>query len=305
MTDNALLEEIRRMKASASGLIAGGIITVAAGFLIFMISVIGFSSPSLLIFPMFFIGVIIVIIGTQKKKQLKEYVGEHVVRQVLSEYIELQSFDPNSYISKDIIRDMDILPSHNQRSGSDLIQGYYHGNPISLCDLLLQQVTSTGKTTTVVTVFRGQFLSYGLRKRLDGYVELQKRSAGKPGGILKRLKNFGSSVSHGRNFESVETENEAFNQTFDVRAENPLTAFLVLTPQFMERLMQVNEQVTTSFCFAEDTLYMAIRSNEDRFEVKGHFDTEEDIERFRSKIRYELEATLSLLDVLLANDNLF
>ena len=305
MTDNVLLEELRRRKATAAGLFAGSIAALVIGFLVFIGEGITFYHFPVFGPLLFIAGIIFLIVWNRQRKLLKDYIGEHVIEEVLREYIDLESYIPNAYISTDIIRDMSILPSHNQRSGSDLIQGRYKGNPISLCDLLLQQVTSSGKTTTVITVFKGQFLSYGLKKKLDGYVELQKRSVGKAGGFLKRLRNFGTSVSHGRSFEQVETENTEFNQAFDIRAEKPLTAFLVLTPQFMEKLLEVNQRYTTNFCFAGDRLYMAIKSNEDRFELKGSIQTMEDVERFRNKIRHDLEASLSLLDVLLSNDHLF
>ena len=305
MTDNVLLQELRQKKSTVNGLLAGAIGACVISFPVFFIEGMGFHHFPVLSLLMFLTGMILLIVWNVSNKHLKEYIGEHVVQEVLREYIDLESYEPNGCISLDIIKDMSILPSHNKRSGSDLIRGTYKNNPLSLCDLLLQQVTSNGKTTTVITVFKGQFLSYGLRKKLDGYVELQKRSVGKAGGFFKRLRNFGTSVSHGRNFESVETENTEFNQAFDIRAENPLTAFLVLTPQFMERLLEVKQRVTTNFCFAEDTLYMAIKSNEDRFELKGNLYTPEDMEHFRNKIREDLMATLSLLDVLLANEHLF
>lgn len=305
MTDNVLLQEIRQRKNLTTGILIGSIVLLALSFPVFFIEGMHTFSFPVFGFLLFLVGLILLIVWAVVRKRLKNFLGEHVVEEVLREYVDLESYDPSGYISMDVIRDMSILPAHNQRSGSDLIQGYYKGNPISLCDLLLQQVTSNGKSTTVITVFKGQFLSYGLKKQLDGYVELEKKSAGKAGGFLKRLRNFGTSVSHGRNFESVETENEAFNRTFDIRAENPMTAFLVLTPQFMEKLLEVNERVTTNFCFARDKLYMAIKSNTDKFELKGNIRTMEDMERFRNTIRGDLKATLSLLDVLLSNEHLF
>ena len=305
MADKVLLEELRKRKATVNGVLAGSIVALVIGFLVFIGEGIVFNHIPVFGLLLFVSGIIFLIVWSRQRKLLKDFIGEQVVEEVIREYIDLESYNPNAYISTDIIRDMSILPSHNQRSGSDLIQGTYKGNPISLCDLLLQQVTSTGKTTTVVTVFKGQFLSYGLKKELDGYVELQKKSAGKSGGFLKRLRNFGTSVSHGRNFEQVETENTEFNQAFDIRAEHPLTAFLVLTPQFMEKLLEVNQRYTTNFCFAKDRLYMAVKSNEDRFELKGSLQRVEDVERFRNQIRRDLNASLSLLDVLLSNDHLF
>ena len=305
MTDNVLLQEVRRIKMYSSGVFAGGVGTCVMAFPVFIIEGMGFHRFPALAFLAFLTGMIMIIVGSRNRKHLKDYLGKNVAEDVLREYIDLISYDPNEYISMDIIKDMSILPSHNRRSGSDLIRGTYRGIPVSLCDLLLQQVTSTGKSTTVVTVFRGQFLSCRLKKNLGGYVEIQKRTMGKAGGFLKRLRNLGTSVSHGRHFESVETENEEFNRVFDIRAEDPMTAFLVLTPQFMEKLLFVNRQYSTNFCFAGDTLYMAVRSSEDRFEPKGSFRTMDDIDCYRSQIRNDLTATLSLLDVLLNNDHLF
>ncbi len=300
MNTKEILKEIDRLKTRSDATLVLMIACIVIGCLFF------------LILPLFFVGIPVLALGIalifvqrNRKKDLKEYAGRAVIEPVLREFIELESYQPNEYVDPEVLKDLSILPTYNQKSGSDLITGRYQGHRLELCDLLLQQVTSTGKTTVVITTFKGQLLSYSLGRSLNGYVEVTKRTAGKSGGLLKRLKNWGTSVSKGREFESVEMENQAFNEMFDVRAEDPETAFLVLTPSFMERLMQVNGMVETAFCFAGDRVYMAIKSDEDCFEVKGTFRSEADIDNFRTQLRNELGATLSLLDIIRKNEYLF
>ena len=313
MSNAQLISEIRQLKRAYNLKLGISISMLVLGFFTFIFggfgSVMSFGGRGFgsvgIGFLMFALGIVLLILSNGAKKKLKTYVGEKITASVLSEFMDLWSFEPNAYTDKEVLTDLSILPSHNQRSGSDLIRGRYQGHELELCDLLLQQVTSTGKTTTVITVFKGQLLSYSLGKLLNGYVEVTKRTAGKTGGFLKRVKNWGTSMSKGRDFESVEMENDEFNSRFDVRAEDPHTAFLVLTPQFMEKLMEVSDRVSTNFCFTQDKVWMAIRSDKDYFEVKGDFTDEADIERFRESIREDLRSSLSLLDILRKNEYLF
>ena len=307
MSNQELLLEIGRFRQKAAILLLTGISGLVLGFILFIGTgfLHGRGGGILTGFLLFAAGSALLILWSRQKQKLKAFIGEHVTRSVLSEFMELETFLPNDYIDEDIIDDLSILPSHNRTQGSDYISGVYKGNPLQFCDLLLQQVTSTGKTTTVVTVFEGQLVAYGLKKQLNGYLEVQKRTAGKAGGFLKRLRDWGTSVGKGRDFESVEMENEAFNEMFDVRAEDPHNAFLVLTPQFMERLMEVNERAETNFCFTSNTLFMAVASKENRFEIDDAISTEADLERLKNQLRYDFRATTSLLDILRNNEYLF
>lgn len=62
---------------------------------------------------------------------------------------------------------------------------------------------------------------------------------------------------------STKTESEDFNKAFSTRAESDLELFRLLTPQYMERLMQASggRRGLLSLCFKKDgTLYLVIRS---------------------------------------------
>ena len=306
MDSRELITELQRLRNRSVFMMAAAVISLVLGFFIFIIGGMALGGGGVLLgFVLFGIGMVLLIFQSKRKKELKSYMGETVVKPVLQEFIELESYEANEFMDPDLFDDIGILPGHNRRNGSDLIRGRYGGHLLEMCDLELQQVTSTGKSTTVVTVFKGQLLSYELSKQINGYVEITKHTIGKAGGFLKRLKNWGTSVSRGRDFEHVETENQLFNDTFDVRAEDPQTAFLVLTPQFMERLLQINEVYTTNFCFTPEWVYLAIKSNEDRFELQKDIQTEEDIMRLRENLREDIKATTSLLDVLRKNEYLF
>lgn len=305
MSNTEILQRIRELKRNYSLTLGVSIGLLVLGFLCFIGGMMGGGPVTALGFLLFIIGMVALVLSSGPKKKMKAFVGEYVTEPVIREFIDLQHFDPNAYIDRDIINDLEIFGGHNRTDGSDLIVGTYGGNHLEMCDLLLQEVTSNGKTTTTVTVFEGQLVAYSLKKRLQGYVEVKKKGFGKPGGFLKRLSNFGSRISKGRDYENVEMENSAFNEMFDVRAESPQDAFLVLTPQFMERLMEIYNEVSTNFCFTEDTLYMAVYSKDDRFEVKGDFNDEADLENFRERIRSDLRKTTDLLDVIRRNEYLF
>ncbi|MBO7363717.1 MAG: DUF3137 domain-containing protein [Lachnospiraceae bacterium] len=305
ISNQDLILELKTMQRKQNVMLALAVLGLFFGFLIFIVGIFEGAAAVITGIVILGAGILFLALWASRKKDLKNFAGERITAPVLREFMELESFDPNAFTDREELKTLSFLPGHNTEHGSDLIRGIYKGNRLELCDLTLQTITSTGKTVIVVTNFQGQLLSYGLGRTVEGCVEITKKTAGKPDGILKRMRNWGTSVSSGRTFENLETENEAFNRMFDVRAENPHTAFLILTPQFMERLMEVNEREATDFCFTGDRLYMAIRSEEDRFEIGGTIESASDVETVRQAIRADFMAAASLLDVLRENEFLF
>lgn len=248
----------------------------------------------------------------EKQGQMKELVGQSVVREILSERIVVQQYNPNQYFNRDFLKNCGVLPSYDRSSGSDYICGVYRGVPITYCDLHLEveeeSTDSDGNTTTsYYTVFRGPVINLALRQPLNGYVRIRERKN------PRKEKSFFSGIVNGAadlfniDRNTIETENAQFNQQFKVDTSDPQLAFYILTPQFMEHIVQADVIVNgyTNIEFNQGIVTLALNNGTNAFELGKYKKNDNFLEEARQRFRYELNTILSIVDEMLTKENLF
>lgn len=248
----------------------------------------------------------------EKQDQMKELVGQSVVREILAERIAIEQYNPNQYFNRDFLEHCSILPNYDRSSGSDYISGTYRGVPITYCDLHLEveqeSTDSDGNTTTsYYTVFRGPVINLALRQPLNGYVRIRERKN------PRKEKGFFSGIINGAadlfniDQNTVETENAQFNQQFKVDTSDPQLAFYVLTPQFMEHIVQADMIVNgyTNIEFNQGIVTLALNNGTDAFEIGKYKKNEHFLDEARQRFRYELNSILGIVDEMLTKENLF
>lgn len=260
----------------------------------------------------FFTGKYAVHMNTQAN-QMKEFIGQSLVRDILAERIAISQYSPNQYFNRDFLEHCGILPHYDRSRGSDYICGTYRGVLITYCDLHLEveheSTDSDGNTTTsYYTVFRGPVINLALRQPVNGYVRIRERKT------PRKQKGFFSGIVNGAadlfniDRSTVETENAQFNQQFKVDASDPQLAFYVLTPQFMEHIVQADTIVNgyTNIEFNQGIVTLALNNGTDAFELgKIKKNNEHFLEDARNRFRYELNTILSIIDEILTKENLF
>lgn len=245
-------------------------------------------------------------------EQMKEFIGQSLVRDILAEQITIGQYNPNQYFNRDFLELCSILPNYDRSSGSDYISGTYRGVPITYCDLHLEveqeSTDSDGNTTTsYYTVFRGPVINLALRQPLNGYVRIRERKN------PRKEKGFFSGIINGAadlfniDRNTVETENAQFNQQFKVDTSDPQLAFYVLTPQFMEHIVQADMIVNgyTNIEFNQGIVTLALNNGTDAFELGKYKKNEHFLDEARQRFRYELNSILGIVDEMLTKENLF
>ena len=103
----------------------------------------------------------------------------------------------------------------------------------------------------------------------------------------------------------IETENIEFNKKFRITTADGHTAFYLLTPHFMERVMAVNKMAKASslFCFQDGKVHIALYSGRDSFELNGV--KLNNMDNVHQKFRGELKYLTDIVDELLLNKRLF
>lgn len=260
------------------------------------------------------IGIISAKINTSHKKKLKAFVGEHLIKDIIAEKIDVIEYLPNPEISTNTIKKCTLLPSYDRLTASDYIRGTYKGVDLTYYDLLLEQEQSDTDdeghtTTTFVTVFKGPLIQLSLKQAIDGFVKIKERKTS------RKAKGFFSNVLSGASDilgiktkdESIEVENAAFNNQFEIKTSNPEMSFYILTPQFMENIMRADELANgyTNIEFRGKNAFIAIHNGYDSFEITKTVLNKKSLDNNRQQLRNDLRRILAIIDEIIAKDNLF
>ncbi len=163
-------------------------------------------------------------------------------------------YDVTSGFDKEEVYQSKVLSRQDRYYSEDLMTGEYEGVSFQSADLKLQDVRKSGKSTKVVTVFLGRVYKFEFNKRFKSNIIINQPN------FFKHL--FG--------WNRVKTESTKFNSELSIYSDNEHEAFYILTPHFMDRLLELDEHYRNkiSFSFINNHLYIAINSKQDTFDLK-------------------------------------
>jgi hypothetical protein len=209
-----------------------------------------------------------------KIKGLSNEYKETYLPQVIERLLPDAKFYVNGgFDETEIIRSM-ILKQADRYHSEDLFTGSWEGIGFKTADVVLKDVQNDGKTSTVKTVFQGRVFRLDFQHPFPTDMIL----------IQNRFVPKWSFAS----YRPVSTESIDFNRSFSTFAKDELHAFVILKPDFMERLMSldrfINDQISISFL--HDKLYIAIKTNKDTFDFSLSKDLSENpIAEFESGLQ--------------------
>ena len=232
-------------------------------------------------------------LSSKNSSTLKKLLSDNVISGVLKEALgDTVEYNPWGRVEPGYM----VFPfSYNKALGSDHIKANYKGLNIELSDIELineeDYTDEEGNTQhSSTTCFKGQWLICDFGKELSGEVRLSANDKK----LLKQHKN-----------DSVELENEAFNNRFLVTAQNAQEAFYILTPHMMEYILTMADKsggdVYMSF-LRDGKMQVAVKTGRDFFELgKSNADPEE----LRRKFLGELSWFTDIVDTLRVEDTLY
>jgi hypothetical protein len=235
----------------------------------------------------FVLSCVVYLYANKQQKKLKDIVGRDMILPILRESFEVKEYSPNSHISGNLVSSAGLIDDWTEIGGSDYIEGSYKGINILYSDLLLQRKEvvhdDDGKRTTYVTVFKGQWLVCDFVKELAASIR----------------------IIEGGGKGNIETENIEFNKKYRIYTSDGHTAFYLLTPHFMERLIAADKEsnAATHFCFQNGRVHIAMNGGRDSFEVSRV--KLNNAENVRQKFRRDLKYMTGIMDELLLNNRLF
>lgn len=265
---------------------------------------------------------ILAFMGLSDGRKLKQMAKSHIVEEALAEVLEGCVYNPGGRIDGASVRDAGLIDEWDEDrdsfdtemrfdyTGNDHITGKYQGCEIELCDAKVTKVTKRteedddGKETEredSSTVFRGLWMICKLEKPLPATVRVRERAERTPFSPLKKIA--GERV---RAKSDVETENQTFNEQFQILTNDPHSAFYVLTPHFMEHILSADKKAAgrTMLCFSGSRVHIAVHTGKDSFEIKKSSDSA-DLPALKQRIQGEVQYITGILDELFRNESLF
>ena len=210
-------------------------------------------------------------------KEYKKDIAEPVLNQLFEEvqYRPSQGFSINELEGFRV-----IATKLNGIESEDYIEGVYKGSHYRQADVKKKMRADNSEMLNMQRGLRGRVSVYDFNKSIQGEMF-----------IITKETN-----AYIKNMEKVAMENLQFNEKFEVYATDAHMVFYVLTPQFMEYLLQLKLWGDTVFRFADDKVYIL------RNQVSGIFEPNMgntlDVTYEIGKSYNELKEILNFIDIL-------
>lgn len=229
-----------------------------------------------------------------KNRKVSETEYNKAYKEVLVAPALAKSFDTYTYRPEAGISTDEVLRLWNQADFSafnieseDLLTGTYNGVYYEQSDL---RVTMRRKSDRKLTGFSGCVSKFRFDKNISGKLI-----------VCTQMYDYSSSQ-----LSEVKTENEEFNNNFNIYAENEHDAFYILTPHFMEAMLKLYKALplplgagryikNLRMLFENDTLVM-LRGNVRMFEVP--IGREIDFIKDKERIIKDMRQLLDIVDIL-------
>jgi len=291
MSTNEMIVQLNKQKQRAEffiifstiPLIISGLLIVNSGFNIFW--------PVIIVF---IIALGFSITGSILYTKVKETFRHAFIKRYFDEldnidYVPKKAFGKSIGLTKEEVYGSNFLSKAHLFDSFDCLEGEIDGISFKSSDVHLQNQHSTGKTSYTVTTFLGRMFIFDFRKPVNGEVL-----------VLEDYKP----TAAARKYERVKTESIAFEKIFNTYSKIPQTAFYILTPHFMERLMTLekNHPGKIGLSFKDNQLILAIYTNKRTFTLKFMQQIDK---AFLETIKEDIHIIESLVHALKLNDNVY
>lgn len=209
----------------------------------------------------------------------------YVIKRAVEGRVEELIYEPKFGLPKSVYSDLNVISLGNRYHKEDLITGRYNNIYFVQSDLRVISETRSGNDTHTTTYFEGRWIGIDYPKKFSGTVVI-----------------IDNSFSHGvkrKDLEKIQLENPVFNDMFTVRASDMQLGYYLLTPQLVERLMELKQSSNTNIiaCFKDGFLHIFINDHRDSFEPNiNNVNLMGDIQKFINDFTL-VSGTIDILEV--------
>lgn len=181
-------------------------------------------------------------------------------------------------------------------NSSDYIIANYNNVNFEFSNIKAETKNSNDTGNIYKTIFCGQWYIFDFNKNFNGDIRIIQKHF---------LDNNIEDKSGLLRFKKIETENILFNELFDVYVENELESFYILTPQFIEKIVDFQRSVNCDliFHFCNNKFHIGINSN--RFLFEPNINKSIDLKVERDNIISSMKMIIEIIDVFDLDDSSF
>jgi hypothetical protein len=200
------------------------------------------------------LAVLLTVYALYTYAKVKEDVKSVLVTGVC-EFFKLEHIaNPASY-PLSWFEDLSLIPDHDRTTVEDNIKGAHQGVPLDIVEAKLEErrtrTTKKGTETYYVTVFRGLLCQLSFMKPFSGRTIIRTDH----GAVFNWFQGLGTPG------DKVHLEDPRFEDAFEVHSSDQVEARYLLTPTFMERVMELDRYFggsSTRLAFDRERLLIAI-----------------------------------------------
>ena len=255
-----MFEELESKRRNCANLTVISIITFVISFLTIFLSI-AYTDNYFLItlgFLILIFGFVLMSISMSRFSKLKKEFKISFLKKAFEERYPGCTYIPDKGLNEDFAVKSRIIPKSDRYSSNDLIFGEYDGVSFTSADIHVEErhTTTDSKghtTTTYVTIFKGRFFNFSFNKNFKATTVVNEK---------------GMRVNISR-LSKIELENPDFNKKFKIHCEDEHTAFYILTPQLMDRMLEIesSNKGKCAFSFIDSNLNYCLNNNIDTFEL--------------------------------------
>ncbi|WP_270750378.1 DUF3137 domain-containing protein [Pseudoruminococcus massiliensis] len=208
----------------------------------------------------------------------------YVIKKAIEGQVEGLVYEPRFGLPESVYSDLNVMRHGNRYHKEDLITGKYKNVYFVQSDLKVQY-ESNGEHDTTTTYFRGRWIAIDYPKKFNGTVVIIDNS-------------FAYGVKR-KELEKIQLENPNFNNMFTVRASDMQLGYYLLTPQLVEKIMELKQSTNGNIvaCFKNGYLHIFINDGKDSFEPNiNNVNLMGDIQKFMQDFTL-VSGTIDVLDI--------
>ncbi|MBR1673348.1 MAG: DUF3137 domain-containing protein [Eubacterium sp.] len=184
------------------------------------------------------------------------------------------------------VSSFNLVRMGNRFKSEDYICATYKDVKFETSDVLIQQHTSTGKSSHTTTYFRGRMFVFYMPRTIQASVRIT------PDGFMY-------TPTSNRHLDKLDLENINFNKQYNVYATDPHYAFYLLTPSMMERILYLKGKYGYVILnFEADRVFAAVPITAMRDTFDADMSRAIDYPTDRAKAEAEANVICDLMEVL-------
>ena len=209
----------------------------------------------------------------------------YVIKKAIEDRVEELVYEPKFGLPENVYEDLSVMRRGNRYHREDLITGKYNNIYFVQSDLKVQYTSNSNDHNYTTTYFKGRWMAIDYPKKFSGTVVIIDN-------------NFAYGIKR-KDLEKIQLENPVFNDKFTVRTNDMQLGYYLLTPQLVEKIMELKQSTKGNViaCFKNGYLHIFINDGKDSFEPNiNNVNLMADIQKFIKDFTL-VSGTIDILDV--------